>query len=324
MMKFGILGLGNHAKSKVMPAIAKAGHEISAIYSRKIEKAREEGSKYSSRAYDSLEGFMKSGIDAVYIASPNFLHYEQAKQSLLNGKHVLLEKQMTLRNDHASELVRLAADKGLALAVGFHLRFHPAIGQVRKMIQEGRLGELTYISGIWASYSSRNYDNPDNKWWMEDEQAGGGSVMGTGVHVMDTINYIAGEAPQSVNCFKIPRGAVIDTTEQVSIQYPSVVASAVSSRRIRNSENSLVVCGTGGTVTVRGMFSTDVNSKLLLGAEPMEQFSGLNMYEEEVKAFNDLVRGHSGVIATGSDGELVVRMVNAATAAEKEGRSVKL
>jgi predicted dehydrogenase len=48
------------------------------------------------------------------------------------------------------------------------------------------------------------------------------------------------------------------------------------------------------------------------------------MYEEEVKAFNDLVRGHSSVIATGSDGELVVRMVNAATAAEKEGRSVKL
>lgn len=323
-MKFGILGLGNHAKSKVMPAIAKAGHEIVAVYSRRIEKAREEGSKYSSTAYDNIDHFMQSGIEAVYIASPNFLHYEQARQSLMQGKHVLLEKQMTLRNEHAAELVRLAAEKELSLAVGFHLRFHPAVAQVRKMIQEGRLGDLTYISGIWASFSSRNYDNPDNKWWMEGEQSGGGSIMGTGVHVMDTINYIVGEAPQSVNCFKMPRGAVIDTTEQVSLQYPSLVASAVSSRRVRNSENSLIVSGTGGTVTVRGMFSTDVNSKLLLGAEPLEQFSGLDMYEEEVKAFHDMVRGRKSAIATGSDGELVVRMVNAASAAEKEGRSVKL
>ncbi len=323
-MKFGILGLGNHARNRVMPAIVKAGHEISAIYSRNIEKAREEGSKYSSTAYDHIDSFMKSGIDAVYIASPNFLHFEQAKESLARGKHVLLEKQMTLRNEHAAELVKFAAEKELALAIGFHMRFHPAVEKVKEMIRDGLVGDLTYISGMWANLSSRSYDTPDTRWWTEDDKAGGGSVMGTGVHVIDTINYITGEWPKSVGAVRLPPGAVLDTTEHLTLRYPSVIANAISSRRIKNAENSLIVCGTAGTIKVRGMFSTDVNSRLLLGAEPIAEFGGINLYEEEIKAFSAYVRGQKSKIATGADGEIVVRIVNAAVTADREGKSVPL
>ncbi len=82
---------------------------------------------------------MKPGIEAVYIASHNFLHYEQARQSLLQDKLVLLEKHMTLHNEHAVELVRLAAEKEMSLEVSFHLRFRTAVELVRKMIHHGRL-----------------------------------------------------------------------------------------------------------------------------------------------------------------------------------------
>ena len=206
-MNFGVAGLGNHAINRVMPVFREAGQTISAVYSRNIDKARKEGMKYNAKPFDDLGTFFDNGeFEAVYIASPNFLHYDQAKLALQKGKHVLLEKQMTLKTEEAEELVKLAGIKNLKLAIGFHMRFHPAIREARRIIQSGELGEVSYITGMWASLSARSYDDPDNKWWREDDKVGGGAVMGTGVHVMDTINYILGKYPDRLSSFRNPYG----------------------------------------------------------------------------------------------------------------------
>ena len=159
-MKFGIAGLGNHAINRVMPVFREAGQEISALYSRSIDKARKEGMKYNAKPFDNLDSFFQSGdFEAVYIASPNFLHYGQAKLALEQGKHVLLEKQMTLKTDEAEELVRLADQNHLALAIGFHMRFHQACIRVSPIPSkytevlandpyEGRKGSARNGSGL--------------------------------------------------------------------------------------------------------------------------------------------------------------------------------
>ena len=169
-MKFGIAGLGNHAINRVMPAMAASGNQITSVYSRNIDKARKEGAKYNSTPYDNYEKMLEAGdFDAIYIASPNFLHYPQTKAALQNGKHVLLEKQMTLKAEEAHELNTLAKEKNLKLALGFHLRFHPAVIDVKKMLNEGKFGNISYISGMFTNLSSRSYDEPDHKWWAEEE-----------------------------------------------------------------------------------------------------------------------------------------------------------
>ena len=95
-MKFGVIGLGNHAINRVMPAIMLSGNSIEAVYSRNPEKAERIGRKFGGKAFDNLERMLSSDLDAVYIASPNNLHYENALAALDHGKHVLLEKPMTL------------------------------------------------------------------------------------------------------------------------------------------------------------------------------------------------------------------------------------
>ena len=310
IMRFGIIGLGNHAINRVMPAIVTSGNQISAVYSRNLEKARKEGIPYGSDPYDDLDDFFNKGdFESVYIASPNFLHYSQAMKSLENGKNVLLEKQMTLRNEDAAELVSTANRRGLALAVGFHMRFHPAVAEVRNMVRSGDLGKITYIRGTWAGLSQPSSDNPDRQWWSDEDKVGGGSVMGTGVHVLDTINHIMGAWPTRVSALRFPHGKVIDTTECVTMEFSGSMAMAVSSRAIKNPRNDLEISGTKGTVVVHDVFSTSVRAKMELPDGSVKGFESGNMYAEEVKAFVDMANDKDSIIARGRDGEAVVRIV---------------
>lgn len=312
-MKFAIAGLGNHAINRVMPAIYATGNQITSIYSRNIDKARKEGMKYNAAPYDNLDLMLESGdFEAVYIASPNFLHYSQAKSALLSGKHVLLEKQMTLDSGEAKELVNLAEEKGLKLALGFHMRFHPAVADVKNIIKSGDLGDISYASGFWCYQSSRSYDNPDNKWWSEDEKVGGGSVMATGVHVLDTMNYIFEGAPDRVNSFRNPKGVVIELTEHISLQYSSTIVDVISSRAMSGKSNHLSIHGSKGSLTVMNLFSTTVESDMIRDGKKVKSYRGVDVYREEVKSFVQYVDNNSSNIAKGSDGYNVVRIVEEA------------
>ena len=324
-MKFGIISIGNHAMNRVMPAIKSSGNEISAIYSRNMEKAKKESLKYGSEPYDSLDRFFsESEFEAVYISSPNFMHFENARRSLEEGKHVLLEKQMTLRNEDAEKLADLSTEKKLQLAVGFHMRFNPAIEDLKKMISNGDLGEIAHIHGTWAHLSSSSRTNPDSMWWSEDDKVGGGSVMGTGVHVIDTINYLLGRKPDSVYAIKRPEGKLIEDTETVIMQYGDTVGEALSSRSIAGAFNSLVVQGNKTTLVAENAFGTSVACSLKRDGKIIKEYREGNVYQKEVASFVDLVSGKKSTIATVEDGEIVVKIVNAANESDSTKRAVKI
>lgn len=323
-MKFGIIGAGNHAQKRVMPAIVKAGHEVSAIYSRDVEKAKKIGLKYLSKPYDDIETFLTGDFEAVYIASPNHLHYGHALSSLKRGKDVLLEKQMTLKTAEADELVRIADKQDLTLSVGFHLRFHPAVKSIRKLLKQDRIGKVICGSGLWGGYSTGTHIEPDRKWWGEEEKSGGGSVMGTGVHVVDTLNFILGKVPTRVTSVRYPRKQIMDSTECIAMDYSDEILNAISSREMKNPDNGLYLRGLEGSIMVRNLFGTEVTGSLEVDGETAETYDSVNMYEEEIKAFVASRRGQQTDIASGKAGLDVVRIVNAAFDGDFTGRWVDL
>ena len=79
------------------------------------------------------------------VATPTETHYSLAKQIMEAGKHVLVEKPLTLQKDHAEELVRLSETNNVNLMVGHVLLFHPAIQKIKELILEGKIGKLQYI-----------------------------------------------------------------------------------------------------------------------------------------------------------------------------------
>ena len=109
MLKLGIIGTGAISHHFIEAVHSSGEYKLVAVYSRKLETAATFASRYQDiQLFDQLEDFFKSYFDVVYIASPNSLHYVQAKLALEMGKHVILEKPAVTRPDEWQDLVQTA------------------------------------------------------------------------------------------------------------------------------------------------------------------------------------------------------------------------
>ena len=143
-------------------------------------------------AYSSFEEMIADPqITAVHLATPNFLHFPQAKAALLAGKHVVCEKPLAMSTRESAELVQLAAGKNLVNVVNFNLRFYPICHQVKAMVKNGLLGEINLIHGSylqdWLLYET------DWNWRIEKETGGSlRAVADIGSHWMDMVSFVTG------------------------------------------------------------------------------------------------------------------------------------
>ena len=116
-MKWGILATGNIAKkfASTINQMSKENEQLAAVGSRLMDSAKAFAREYDiPRYYDSYEALVNDpDVEAVYVATPNSLHYENCRLCLEHGKHVLCEKPFTINEKQAQELYRLAKDKHL-------------------------------------------------------------------------------------------------------------------------------------------------------------------------------------------------------------------
>lgn len=116
MIKIGIIG-SSLISDKFCTAVLESDLDVvlEANYSRSIERAKQFGDKYNVRLNFDSKSEMLKVVDMVYIATPNSLHYEDVKQALIAGVHVLVEKPMTVTSAQTEELFDLARDNNLVL-----------------------------------------------------------------------------------------------------------------------------------------------------------------------------------------------------------------
>lgn len=165
MIKYGVIGSGWIAESFVEGAQTVDGLEFAAMYSRTYEKGKEFAKKFGcENIFTDLEAFAKSDIDAVYIASPNSLHYSQSKLMLENGKHVLCEKPITITPDEFEDLFSLAKSKNLIYTEAIMMMHSPLKDKVKKAL--GKIGKITTAHFDFSQLSSKykalkNGENPN-------------------------------------------------------------------------------------------------------------------------------------------------------------------
>ncbi len=135
---------------------------------------------------DYKELLNREDLDAVAIATPVKTHYPIAKDFLLNGKHVLVEKPFTHSYETAHELIRLAEEKNLVLMVDHTFEYTAAVNKIKTIIDNGELGKILYISCIRVNLG---LFQPDIN-----------VVWDLAPHDISTILYITGDLPSSVNC----------------------------------------------------------------------------------------------------------------------------
>jgi predicted dehydrogenase len=129
-------------------------------------------------------------IDAVVLATPHTQHAEQVRAAARAGKHVFTDKPFALTVASAAAAVSACAEMKRVLAVGFNWRYQPALQEVRRMVQDGRLGRLLHIEGNFNGPSV--YRFPREHWRQQPDEGPAGGMTGRGVHVVDAMLYLAG------------------------------------------------------------------------------------------------------------------------------------
>lgn len=156
-IRLGTIGSGVIVHSILDGVKRTEGIRLAAVYSRKEETGRALAQAYGAeRVHTDLDEFLASGaINTVYIATPNLLHYEQAKKALLAGKHVICEKPFCTQSAQAQELAALAEERRLLLVEAVPTAYLPNFAVLKRELP--KIGRIKLVMSNYSQYSSR-YD----------------------------------------------------------------------------------------------------------------------------------------------------------------------
>jgi len=134
-------------------------------------------------------------LDAVFIATPHFLHYPMVMDALRAGKHVFCEKPLAICCDHADEMARTARERRLVLTCHYNQRQADYVQTLRQVVQSGLIGDLYEANVRWMARWTRFMFDARTSWRLQKEKAGGGILIGRGSHLIDAVWYILDRRP---------------------------------------------------------------------------------------------------------------------------------
>jgi UDP-N-acetylglucosamine 3-dehydrogenase len=188
-VNIGIVGVGYWGKKIVDEYSRIEEVSIGGVSDLKEENLRLCAEKYGVKnGYTDYKCLLEqTALDAITICAPNAHHYPIARAALESGKHVFVEKPLTLSSREGLELDRIAKQNRLTLVVGHVFRFNNALAEVRRLIRKGDyFGRIFQIEMSWVSLESAFSDRD--------------VIWDQGAHIFDIQNYLLDEWPIELSC----------------------------------------------------------------------------------------------------------------------------
>ena len=222
-VRVGVIGAGAYAQRAHLPPLREhPDANISALCRRNSARLAEAADAFdvAGRYTNYLDLLADDSLDAVTISLPHDLHYAAARAAIDRGLHVLVDKPLTLRLDHADELVTLAEQRSLTLMVAFNRHYEPPFTKAQELLADGAIGELRLIQAymaydwdLWLQPSARRFAGAGAAMLdgVSDTQAallhetsfrgdaaanGGGFFADGGAHVLEACLWLA-DSPAS-------------------------------------------------------------------------------------------------------------------------------
>jgi len=187
-IRWALIGAGDIAQKRVGPALkAEPRSRLEVIVDVSPERAKKLADQLGGcTVCDRLDTVLANpAIDAVYLATPVFLHVEQVRAALQAGKHVLCEKPLALNYEQAATI----ADKGsgkVKAGVAYFRRFYPKYLQAREMLATGAFGQVVLLRLAYHTWCEIKPEDP-KFWRMLKAKSGGGVLSDMGCHMFDVM-----------------------------------------------------------------------------------------------------------------------------------------
>ncbi len=190
---FGIVGLGNVARTHAYALGKSENCFLRAVYSPDGDKCDRYRMEYGCEAYSDFSSFLSDEeVDVVLIATPSGLHEESALSSLRRGKHVLIEKPIEITEEKAERIIEEGKRQHRLVGGIFQNRFYDAAMLIKEALDKGRFGRVVLIEASFKWYRSQEYYD-SGLWRGTKEIDGGGVLMNQGIHAVDLLQWYGGD-----------------------------------------------------------------------------------------------------------------------------------
>lgn len=252
----GVIGTGWWSTQFHIPAVlANPFARLACLADPDLERLHAAQVAYGAERVASThtELLADENLNAVVIATPHSSHFEITRDALHAGKHVLVEKPMTLDPNQARQLRALAQSSGLALTVGHTYQHTRHAQHARALVHDGAIGDVRLVSGLFASmvaayYQGRpqEYDSvfgfpvvgPNPSTYSDPLLSGGGQGWTQVTHLMDMIFWVTGLRPFKVFARMSDEGLGVDLVNSFSMEFSNgALCSASSTGQLRPGQN---------------------------------------------------------------------------------------
>ncbi|MEY4484546.1 MAG: hypothetical protein RL693_1998 [Verrucomicrobiota bacterium] len=339
VINFGLVGFGAWGKLHAQSIAKTEGAKLSAIIALTKETRQEARKLYPDAVVlaDYRDLMEEPDLDIIDVVTPSHTHVEIATAAIAAGKHVLLEKPMALTVDDCRGMIAMAEVKKTALAIGHELRLSSQWGEVKRLIETGRIGTPQYVL---VELSRKPYRQGADG-WRYDRQRVGSWALEEPVHFFDLARWYLSEHgnPSTIyataNSRDLLRPDLYDNFS-ATMRYESGAYAVISQTLAAFEHHQTVkVSGTKGAITASwsGVSDRTLTPKFTLvvfDGETLEEIvmdrpSG-EVYEldQEIAMCVRCVRDGTPAIATGEDGLWSAGLCLAAEASVSSGTIVSL
>ena len=248
VLRWGILGTGWVASRFAASLRRNTPQQLLAVGSRQAAMARSFAAEHSvARAHGSYEELVADpGVDVVYVATPHPMHLAHARLALEAGKHVLVEKPLTVNAAQAEELGSLAAQQGLFCMEALWTLFLPKFDVVRQVLADGVLGELETVHAECGEHFG-----PDHRIMRLD--LAGGPLLDLGTYPLSLAVWVLGE-PEAVMAMGQPHPAGVNGQAGALLRTRDGAQAMVHTSLFSDTASAATIAGDRATLHLPGPF----------------------------------------------------------------------
>jgi predicted dehydrogenase len=250
VIRWGIIGTGGIASTFAADLELTDSGTVTAVGSRRAGSAEEFAERFGipnrHAGYEALVADPE--VDVVYVATPHPMHREDALLALRAGKHVLVEKPFTMNAAEAEELVATARDAGLFLMEAMWTRFLPHIGEIRRLLAAGVLGEIVTVTADHGQWFSE-----DPAFRLFAPELGGGALLDLGIYPVSFASFVLGE-PDRVTAIADPAFTGVDAQTSILLGYAGGAHAVLTCTLRAKSPTRAAIVGTDARIEIEGDF----------------------------------------------------------------------
>jgi len=319
--------------------------EVVAVYSRTLAKAQDRARRYGvPRAYDDYQAMIdECKPDGVVIATTPNAHYEQARYALERGVHVLMEKPFVLNADHATDLQRLAQDRGLMLSVCYPHTFHPWMVQGRKFVRDGNLGQILLVTRVFAQRVIELYRGdvpqmfdpvrgealpvPNASSYADPQVVGGGEGHTQATHTIGEMLWVLGLKPVQVYAQMNKLDLPLDVVDSITVRFDGGAQATISASGLTPPHMYVAYFQVMGDKGIWNLDSMCMSSHVWLeGEKPraLENVDRSNLTAMVPRNFARAILGEEGIWIETDVAVDTVKILDAAYRSAASGQAVSI